>query len=283
MTMVVQTSGTVAGTVGAVAPTDGRVTLLPGAGRGVRLSDVLDGFPAVTLGELERVALLNRTDTKFVLPLPILLETLPSLASEYRLLEIGGVRLHRYRTVYFDTPDFALYHQHHAGRAVRQKVRSRAYLDSGLAFLEVKTKTNKGSTVKHRRPTAELATCLDEAARAFVAGHVPLDPGLLAPRLRNDFRRITLVDRALTERVTIDIGLRFAAEHARAAVLPGLAVVELKRAATAPSDILRRLRAARVQPGGFSKYCVGVALLHGGVKKNLFKPKLRDLAKLGDA
>jgi hypothetical protein len=50
---------------------------------------------------------------------------LASLTEHYRILEIDGVRLHRYETLYFDTTDFALYRQHHA---VDDPIRGKDYL-----------------------------------------------------------------------------------------------------------------------------------------------------------
>ena len=50
---------------------------------------------------------------------------LASLTEHYRILEIDGVRLHRYGTLYFDTADSALYRQHHA---VDDAIRGKDYL-----------------------------------------------------------------------------------------------------------------------------------------------------------
>ncbi len=124
------------------------------------------------------------------------------------MLQVGGVRLSRYQTLYFDTPSLDLYARHQAGHAERFKVRSRCYVDSGLSFFEIKRKTNKGRTVKSRlqtatfwnRPTSEARRYLDDLGVALEE---------LEPILANQFTRITLVGRQRPERVTIDLGLRF--------------------------------------------------------------------------
>ena len=95
---------------------------------------------------MDAVALLNRTDTRYLLTTSRLGPLLEALAGEYLVLEIEGTRLHHYQTLYFDPSDFALFRRHHAGAAVRHKVSGRAYLDTGLSFLEVKAKDNRGRT-----------------------------------------------------------------------------------------------------------------------------------------
>jgi hypothetical protein len=110
-------------------------------------------YEPISLSEMSGVALLNRTDTKFVLATGDLLAALEQLGDAYRVLDISGVRLHPYQTLYFDTADFALYNRHHAGAADRYKVRSRAYIESNLSFFEVKHKTNKKRTIKNRMQT----------------------------------------------------------------------------------------------------------------------------------
>src|SRR5690348_11438069 len=76
---------------------------------------LLSRFAPIGLGQMDAVALQNRTDTKYLLSGAQLARALSALAGQYRALEIGGVRLSAYETLYFDTPDFALYLQHHAG------------------------------------------------------------------------------------------------------------------------------------------------------------------------
>jgi VTC domain len=219
-------------------------------------------FNPISLAELDGVQLLDRTDTKFVLSEAQLDSTLAALGDSYRVLDIHGVRRQRYRTVYFDTPALDLYHLHHKERARRQKVRTRTYLDSGLAFVEVKCKSNKGRTVKYRTPTPGLQRHLMGESLAFVAEHVSMDVATLLPVLTNDFLRVTLVNAALTERVTIDVDVIFSVHRMTEATLGGLAIVEVKQSNLDRSSVLmRRLHDTRVQPVSVSKYCTGVALL----------------------
>ena len=111
------------------------------------LDGLAAGFAPITLKEMDAVALLNRTDTKFVMTNAQLLSALAAVREDYWMLSVNGRRLNHYRTLYFDTPGFNLYNDHLTGRAERYKVRSREYVDTHLAFLEVKHKTRKDRTI----------------------------------------------------------------------------------------------------------------------------------------
>jgi hypothetical protein len=84
-----------------------------------RSSALLQSFDAIHLSEMNDVALLCRTDTKYLLSEGQLFRALARLTDSYQALEIDGRRMHRYRTMYFDTQNLALYHQHHRGERDR--------------------------------------------------------------------------------------------------------------------------------------------------------------------
>lgn len=245
-----------------------------------RLAALAQTFAPVSLNEMDSVALLNRVDTKFIMTTGQLLRALGAVRARYHMLSVDGRRLNHYRTLYFDTPDFALYNLHVTGRAERYKVRSREYTDTHLAFLEVKHKTRKDRTIKERIATAEQLVDLTPQIARWLEAAAPLDGGALEPKLWNTFTRITLVSRERCERVTLDVDLTFY-NGDRAEALDGIAVAEVKRAAGhAESPFLAQMRAQRIRPQGFSKYCLGVALLYDQVKKNTLKPKMMQIEKL---
>ena len=66
----------------------------------------LDSFDPISLSEMDEVTLMNRADTKFVFSITTLLKVIPELSNHYRVLEIKGVRLSAYQSLYFDTDDF---------------------------------------------------------------------------------------------------------------------------------------------------------------------------------
>lgn len=245
-----------------------------------RLDSLTRRFTPITLQEMDAVMLLDRTDTKFVLSTAQLLQALAAVQHDYRMLAVQGIRLNRYRTLYFDTADFSLYHLHVNDRAERYKVRSREYTDSGLSFLEVKHKTRKDRTVKDRVPTARQVTQLSAAAAGWLEQIFPYDADALEPKLWNTFTRVTLVSRERCERVTLDVDLAFHTETQRRG-LPGVVVAEVKTdSAGQPSPFMAQMHAQHIRPMGFSKYCIGVSLLYQQVKKNSLKPTLLQVEKI---
>lgn len=245
-----------------------------------RWQALLTRYEPISLAQMNGVALLDRTDTKFVLDETQLCLALSAVREQYRMLDIAGVRLNHYQTLYFDTADFALYRRHHAGGRNRYKVRSREYMDSHLSFLEIKHKVDNHRTIKNRMQTPALVTRLNAGTDEFMAANFPLDPQALEPKLWNDFYRITLVSKQRPERLTLDLHLNFGAGR-KHATLPGVVIAEVKQAGLdRTSDFLQQMRSMHVRPNGFSKYCVGVALLYPAVKHNRFKPNLQLINQL---
>lgn len=245
------------------------------------LPRLLRQLAPISLDEMAGVALFDRSETKFVFHEDRLPELLSALADEYRVLEINGNRLNHYRTLYFDTPEFTLFRRHQAGGRNRYKVRSRTYLDTDLSFMEVKHKVSADRTVKSRVKTAEFVERISPKTIAFLNTHLPANDWTLEPKLWNQYTRITLVGKHTPERVTLDLDLQFLTQDGRTVLLPGLVIAEVKRdGAMHDSPFIGHMRAISLRPTGFSKYCVGVSLLHDEVKHNHFKPQLRLIGKI---
>ncbi|HEY0606033.1 MAG TPA: polyphosphate polymerase domain-containing protein [Herpetosiphonaceae bacterium] len=244
------------------------------------LARFLSSCEPIDLDQMDGVALQDRIDTKYVFHAGLIQRTLAALAEHYRVLEIDGNRIHRYQTLYFDTADFTLYHQHHAGGSNRYKVRSRSYLDTGLSCLEIKLKAHGDRTIKQRLRTPEPVTALTPQAGAFLREHLPPTIAGLQPQLWNTFSRITLVGKRQPERVTLDLDLHFSG-NGDTVVLPGAVVAEVKQGRHGrTSPFMRLMREAGIRSTGFSKYCIGVSLLFPEIKHNNFKPHQRLLRKL---
>lgn len=253
------------------------------------MDSIIRTYDPISLDEMSGIKLMNRTDTKFVTTVDRLMLLLALAHDEYRVQEVDGKRIASYYTAYFDTPDYNMYTVHQNGHAGRQKLRIRSYVDSGLNFLEVKTKNNHGRTKKKRidmvgfdpmHPDHGIRFLRqDEQYKTydeFLRKHLRYDPAIMSEKLENHFNRITLVNKSKTERLTIDTGLCF---HnmmtGRDADLTGLAIIELKRDGLQPSPILEMLRELRIKPCGFSKYCMGSAFTNPSLKRNNFKERLR--------
>ena len=117
------------------------------------IQTALSAFLPVSLEEMSGIRLMNRTDTKFVTSLDKLSLILQFAVTDYRVQEVEGTRNIAYRTVYLDTSGRDMYMAHQNGHRVREKIRVRTYVSSGLTFLEVKNKDNKGRTDKRRKYT----------------------------------------------------------------------------------------------------------------------------------
>ncbi len=241
---------------------------------------VLASFEPITLRQVDAVALMNRIDTKYIFGLPQLPRLLEALVDDYWVLEVTGVRLSRYRTLYFDNETLDLYTSHLTGRAKRYKVRSRTYLDSGVSFLEVKRRSNKGRTIKERIKTPTFLTQITPEAGQFVDDVAPYGARPLRATLWNEFSRITLVSKARPERVTLDLRLGFQSRGHHTS-LEGVVVAEVKQDRVhRDSAIMTSLRALGIRPSSFSKYCVGIAILFPNEKHNRFKPVLRQADRI---
>lgn len=265
-------------------------------------------MPTIDLDRIAAVRLMNRVDTKFLADERQCMRLLEEAADRYYVQAIGTVRACRYSTLYYDTPQWEMYHLHHNRRLTRQKVRTRTYVETGVSFLEVKNKSNKGRTRKLRMRIGGgiFATAPSDAeAAAFLRQKSSYAPDTLTPSLATRFVRVTLVNRAMTERLTIDFDLHFTnvragteeAERGAAAAsggadaerhrdangtasLGGLAIIELKQDTTAPSPMKEILARLRIKPFKISKYCIGEALTNPHVKRNRFKAKLRAIDKM---
>lgn len=244
----------------AVADATGRL-------RPLSLADVL------TAAELQ-----TRIDRKYVVPIGLFRTVLDRMGEDLCVLQIGGRRLFRYESVYFDTPELTAYLQHAHGRRRRVKVRTRAYLDSGECLLEFKSVGRRGETVKERYPyRLDGRHELDPDARLLAHGRV--GHSISTPALRNvlttSYHRATLVDVMHGNRVTVDVNLRFENGTAqRYGPLDGVVVLESKTVgAEAPFD--RVLRQLGSRPLSLSKYCVGMAVLDPRLPANRWNRELR--------
>lgn len=230
---------------------------------------------------MDGVKLLNRMDTKFMIDYNTLYSILEEVSKDYKVLEIGGLRYGRYETLYYDTKELSFYHQHHRGKTNRYKFRKRSYVDSDLSFMEIKLKTNKKRTIKNRVVIDDVEYELDKGNIDFIKEISNVEKDLF-PMLMNNFTRITLVNESLPERLTIDLGLSFG-EGAEKLMLKNVVIVEAKQEkASRQSPFIQALKKRLMRPSSFSKYCMGIAMTMDGIKKNRFKPVLRNVSKLED-
>jgi len=132
------------------------------------ISKYTSSFSPISLEEMDGVKLMNRTDTKFTFSISVLPELFQNLSPFYNVLEIDNKRIHEYKSLYFDTKKRKFYYDHHNQRVNRFKVRFREYVDSGLTFLEVKRKNNKGKTIKKRLKVKDIVTSIKSEQQEYI-------------------------------------------------------------------------------------------------------------------
>ena len=242
---------------------------------------LLDQLPPISLDEMSGIKLMNRIDKKYLATIGQLEQLLVLAQGKYMVQQIEGKRYNRYHTIYLDTPDEEMYTMHHNGRLVRQKVRVRTYLDSGDTFLEVKNKNNHGRTKKKRMIVGSIHTLHEDGGDTLLAKHANYLLADLVPKVENRFERITLVNMAKTERLTIDCHVKFHHwETDKHDTFDRLVIIELKRDGNVYSPVKDMLHELRIRHSGFSKYCIGSALTNPNLKRNRFKARFTKINKL---
>lgn len=180
--------------------------------------DTIDGFNAISLQDLNnRAALLNRSDNKYVLNNEQLLQMLQYCKPDYEVLEIDGIRQFEYSNLYFDSNGLQTFLDHNQGRRNRIKIRVRSYIDAKLNFFEVKLKGLRGRTHKYRlkiSPQIIDNKTLGEQELSFLQTKYQKHYNRpwqhkLRYALTLNYKRITLVTKENSERITIDNDINF--------------------------------------------------------------------------
>ncbi|MDN4477960.1 polyphosphate polymerase domain-containing protein [Demequina sp. SYSU T00039] len=237
----------------------------------------LGTLPAVSLEQIDSEAgLQTRVDRKYIVDPETWSQVLGSLDG-VRVLEIDGARIFRYSSVYYDTPELHSYTAAARKRPSRYKVRTREYLDTGSRAIEVKLRSGKGETVKHRAWLQDDAVAegpLAGEARAFVASFPSVASAVdhLEPVLRTSYERATLL--TPDGRITIDRAVTGTAVDGQAVDFGDRLIVETKSALRAGA-VDRALWARGIRPSRVSKYCTTLAALRPELPANRWARTLR--------
>jgi hypothetical protein len=246
------------------------------------LPSIIAKFLPISLNEMDDVKLMSRTDTKFAFNANKMPELLGQLMPFYRLLAIDGELIHDYKSLYYDTDDRKFYIDHHNQRVNRNKIRFREYVGSGLTFLEIKRKNNKGKTIKKRMKVDAITRELSEEHKKYIKKIIGKKLVVTAKQWIN-FSRITLVHKTQKERLTIDINLTFENEKL-SGDLKQIIIAEVKQEKMSrSSDFMRIAKEMHILPIRISKYCMSALELNPSLKQNRFKEKLLFINKLKQA
>lgn len=173
------------------------------------LLQAVSGFPEISLEEMAEVKLMNRIDVKYLVQAEKIPALLERVWGDYYIQEIDGKTVADYGTLYLDTIAMSFFIMHMNGKLNRLKWRIRSYIGSGLSFLELKRKTNKGRTQKRRVIYNQSEGLCGAVASEFIFNSSGIKAEQLQPVLQNCFNRITLVNLHKTERLTIDLNITF--------------------------------------------------------------------------
>lgn len=240
---------------------------------------LLHEFDSISLIEMEQSALMKRSDTKFLVPINQFPDIIKKLKDDYFILEINQNRLMTYHSLYFDTPEFKFYHDHHNKKSNRTKIRFRQYVESNLSFLEIKQKNGKGITQKIRMKVDSLNTQTNQQQQEFIQENTQQKLNL-KHSLTNRFQRITFVNKKAKERVTFDFNISFTMDTT-SDIWNHIVVVEVKQEKeTSATHIREVLKQFHYYPFSISKYCMGVVKLYPHIKYNRFKQKILKLNKI---
>ena len=245
----------------------------------MNLKSELSRFEKITLSEMDNVKLMSRTDTKFAFNISILPKVLEKLSQFYRVMEIDGDRLHHYKSLYFDTEDRKFYTEHHNRRVNRNKIRFREYVGSGLTFLEIKLKNNKGKTIKKRIKVDSISEKITEKQQEYIDKIIGYTIKVNAKQWIK-FSRVTFVHKTKKERLTMDVNLTFNTNEEKGD-LKNIVIAEVKQERMSrSSDFMKIVKEMRILPFRLSKYCMSSMQLWPQLKQNRFKEKQRFVNKL---
>ncbi|MBI2257602.1 MAG: polyphosphate polymerase domain-containing protein [Flavobacteriia bacterium] len=240
--------------------------------------DLLNEFNPISLEQMDNVALMDRVDTKFIFNQITLSEILNDLKEDYSVLEINQIRAFQYHSLYFDTPDFKLFYNHHRGKTSRFKFRFRSYIESKLTFFEVKYKDNKGRTKKSRIKENHSEYLLNENTNIFLNEKSTFKNIDIEEKIWVNYKRITLVNNTENERVTIDMDIEFLNQN-ETFKLENIVLAEVKQDKQINSVFKRIMHKKHIRPGSISKYCLGICFLYKNLIHNNFKPYIHQIQK----
>lgn len=243
------------------------------------IKTILNSFKPIGLKDINDVKLMDRVDTKFSFNVDHLESFLKSLESDYNVLVIEDSPISKYNSLYFDDEILSAFNDHQRKKPNRFKVRFRKYVYSNIQFLEVKHKVH-GRTVKTRIPSESIPSKMNGEQEQFV--HDTGIDGNLNPTLQNKFKRITLIQKDKSERVTLDFEIEFEWAN-KETELSQIVIAELKQSKADRNSIFYKLmKKNMIRPMKLSKYCIGMIVTREkeNIKYNRFKKKLLFIKKI---
>jgi hypothetical protein len=252
------------------------------------IENFFNSYSHIGLQELEDVALMDRSEDKYIIPIAWCGDISKKLCTDYNILEIANERQFRYDNLYFDTPENICLEDHIRGRKNRFKVRIRSYSNSKISFVEVKSRNVYGRSQKMRiqRTSKQWDSPFTIKEQEFLSNCVPF-AAELKPVLYSSYSRYTIANIAKGERITFDTNLEYKTLTGKTfKPLDGLAVVELKQGETdrrSPLNRIFRERTDRRSPLGrtirISKYILGRLHTNKNLSARAYLESLKELTR----
>lgn len=246
----------------------------------LEIKKLISNINTISLNDLGEVEFDSRIDTKYIFRYDLLSEFLNKVKDNLLILEIEKKRQFNYENLYYDDDTYQFYQKHHSGFSNRSKVRVRKYSDNGPYFFEIKSKTNKGKTIKERIQVLDFDTHQTAETVGLLKQQLGCSFNELSKKINVSYKRVTLTNLELTEKYTIDFGMKTSNSTA-SFEFDNLVIVEVKQIKySGQSPFIRAMKEMKIGPTRFSKYCSSVILLEQSIKHNRFKPTLRTLKKI---
>lgn len=231
---------------------------------------VFNNFGSISLAETDQAVTGRRLESKFLLTHDALKQIAASLNS-FNILTIEGDHIFSYQNQYYDFNNWECYYNHHRGKLPRFKLRHRHYINTGIAFYEVKMKNNRGISEKKRTEAPKEPEDLLHIQHVFekLCGQSLPDFNL---SVCTHYDRCTLVSNNKQTRITLDTNLIFSYND-QVIEKKNLVICELKSTDRKAQNMYnKQLIRLGARPTSFSKYLLGCAYLIPDIKTNRVKP-----------
>jgi hypothetical protein len=196
-----------------------------------------------------------------------------SLGNRFWVLNVGGIKVSSYRTLYFDTWNCCFFNDYLQSNPIRNKIRLRHLDTQNRHFFEVKVSdTNRKKQLKKRIEIESAEQFITTETKALLNESVGVTFDQITPILESRFKRITLVDHKNKQRVTLDMDPVFTNSRTGVSIgVPELVIIESKWS-NGVDPIAELVSADDAQKSDISRYMTGMLATNPSTKRTT--PKL---------
>lgn len=251
---------------------------------GSYLLELLSEF-SISNPENTRVSIPTLTKSKpsrYVIPLGLLFKFLETVRDHYEVMPLSSELVTLNSMVYYDVPGYRLFRDHMNGKAGRCQVKLKTSPEFQAPVLEVKFRSNKGTTGKHLLTLQkDLFHFLPDEVKDKFSLITGMSVSDLRPVVGSSSGKFVLLGRMHHERIEVDAEIRFSLPGIgeKELILP-LAVVRISGNQGQDTLATRFFGDLRIRPFSFSRYLLGGSMLLTDQKTNRYKNKILQLQKM---